>query len=113
MAYRKLGVSSPHRQAMLANMVCSLIEHGRVTTTHPRAKEASAVADKMITLAKEGSAHSRRIAFRTLQNKKAVTNLFDNLSPKFADRQGGYTRVLKIGPRRGDGAEMAILELVE
>ncbi len=113
MAHRKLGISSPHRQAMLANMVCSLIEHGRVTTTHARAKEASAVADKMITLAKDGSPHSRRIAFRTLQNKHAVSNLFDNIGPKFAERQGGYTRVLKIGPRRGDGAEMAILELVE
>lgn len=113
MPKRKLGVSSTHREAMLANMICSLIEHGRVTTTHARAREVSAVADKMITLAKEGSPHSRRIAFRTLQNKEAVHSLFEEVGPRFTERQGGYTRVLKIGPRRGDGAEMAILELVE
>lgn len=113
MGTRKLGVKSAHREAMLANLVNSLIVHGRIETTVTRAKEARSVAEKMITLAKKGSPHNRRQAFRTLRNKEAVHTLFEEVGPKFTERQGGYTRVLKLGPRRGDGAPMAVLELVE
>ena len=113
MPNKKLGVKNAHRQSMLSNLVCSLIQHGRIETTVARAREASAVADKMITLAKDGSNHARRQAFSTLKDKQVVTTLFETIGPKFSERTGGYTRVLKKGPRQGDGAEMAILELVE
>lgn len=113
MGKRKLGVKSAHRSSMLANLVISLIDHGRITTTVHRAKEARPLAEKMITLAKDGSLHSRRQALQTLGNKDSVARLFEEVGPQFADRNGGYTRIIKVGPRLGDGAEMAILELVQ
>lgn len=113
MGTRKLGVKTAHRKAMLANMVNSLIFHGRIETTLTRAKEASSMAEKMITLGKKGSLHNRRQALKTLRNKDAVAQLFENIAPKYSERNGGYTRVLKVGHRRGDGSLMAILEFVE
>lgn len=110
MGNRKLGVKSAHRESMLSNMVVSLINHERITTTLTRAKEARPIAEKMITLAKDGSLHSRRQALKTLKHKDSVGKLFEELAPRFTERNGGYTRILKLGPRRGDGAEMAILE---
>lgn len=111
MGYRKLGVKSEHRKSMLANLVISLINHERITTTLTRAKEVAPIAEKMITLAKDGSQHSQRRAFQALGNKESVKKLFnEEFSGRFKDRTGGYTRIIKIGPRQGDGAEMAILE---
>ncbi len=113
MGTRKLGVKSAHRNAMLANMISSLIKHKRIETTLARAKEARSLAEKMISLAKEGSLHSRRQALTFLKDKDAVAELFEKVGPRFADRDGGYTRVIKLGQRRGDGASMAILEIIE
>ena len=110
---RKLGVDTSHRKAMLGNLVCSLIEHGRIKTTVSKAKEARPLAEKMITLAKKGDLASRRQAIARLRSKDAVHTLFSDVGPKFADRPGGYTRIVRIGPRNGDGAEMVFLELVE
>lgn len=110
---RKLGRVTAHRQAMFANLVTSLFKHERVTTTLTKAKDARSVAEKLITLAKKGDLHSRRRVMRTIKDKDVVAKLFDNLGPKYADRPGGYTRILKLEPRRGDAAPMAILELVE
>ncbi|RJQ42657.1 MAG: 50S ribosomal protein L17 [Gaiellales bacterium] len=110
---RKLGVDASHRKAMLGNLVCSLIEHGRIKTTVSKAKEARPLAEKMITLAKKGDLASRRQALARLRSKDAVHVLFTDVAPKFADRPGGYTRITRIGPRNGDAAEMAFLELVE
>ncbi|MHB0914643.1 MAG: 50S ribosomal protein L17 [Thermoleophilia bacterium] len=110
---RKLGVDAPHRKAMLGNLVCSLIEHGRIKTTIHKAKEAQPLAEKMITLGKKGDLASRRQAMARLRSKDIVHALFTDISPKYADRQGGYTRITRIGPRLGDAAEMAYLELVE
>jgi len=98
---------------MLGNLVCSLIEHGRIKTTVSKAKEARPLAEKMITLAKKGDLASRRQALARLRSKDAVHVLFTDVAPKFADRPGGYTRITRIGPRNGDAAEMAFLELVE
>ncbi len=109
---RKLGRKSAHRKSMLANQVISLFEAERIETTISKAKETQRMAEKMITLAKKGDLHSRRQAMSYLNNKEAVSMLFEEIGPKYADRNGGYTRVLKLGPRRGDAAEMAILELV-
>ncbi len=110
--YRKLGRPSAHRNLMIRNLVLSLIENGRIETTETRAKEARKFADKMITLAKHGDIHARRQVVSYLGQKSAATILFDDLAPKYADRDGGYTRILKTGPRRGDAAPMAIIELV-
>ena len=110
---RKLGRRTDHRTAMLRNQVQSLFENGRITTSVTRAKETQKMAEKMITLGKKGDLHSRRKALAYIYKEDVVKNLFDEIAPKFADRQGGYTRVLKLGPRRGDGTEMAILELVD
>ena len=109
---RKLGRASDHRNAMLRNMVTSLLENGKMTTTVTRAKEVRAMAEKMITLAKVDSLHNKRQAMAYITKEDVVKKLFDEIAPKYADRNGGYTRVLKTGPRRGDGAEMAIIELV-
>ncbi len=106
----KLGMKSQHRRATMANMVCSLIENNRITTTVPRAKEARRWADRMVTLAKKGSLHHRRQALAFLRQKPAVKKLFAELGERHADRQGGYTRIIRVGTRRGDAAEMAILE---
>jgi len=127
----KLGRTGEHRNAMLANLVCSLIKHKRVTTTLAKAKAARPVAEKMVTLGKTGTIHARRLAAarlrhhaRTLhrskseretwrQNEDVVRILFDELAPSFKERQGGYTRIVKLGPRQGDAAPRALLEWVD
>jgi large subunit ribosomal protein L17 len=106
----KLGMKSQHRRATLANMVCSLIRHNRITTTVARAKEARRWADRMVTLAKKGALHHRRRALAFLRDKPAVKKLFDEIGKQHADRNGGYTRFIRTGQRAGDAAEMAILE---
>lgn len=109
---RKLGRRTDHRSSMLRNQVKSLLKHGRIETTVTRAKETRRIAEKMITLGKKNTDHSRREAARFIGDKEVVTLLFDEIAPKYEDRNGGYTRILKMGPRRGDGAEICILELV-
>ncbi len=111
-AGRKLGRTSAHRKAMLRNMVTSLLEHERIVTTVPKAKEARRVADKMITLAKRGDLHARRQAYAYIRSKDVVAKLFEEIQTQYADRQGGYTRIIRTGTRHGDAAHMAILELV-
>jgi large subunit ribosomal protein L17 len=110
---RKLGRTTAHRMSMLSNMVVSLLEHERIETTIPKAKEARRLAEKIITLGKTNTLHSRRLAFRFVKNETIVKKVFDVLGPRFASRPGGYTRILKTGFRHGDNAEMSILELVE
>ena len=109
----KIGRSGAHRRAMLANMVSSLFEHGRIETTIVKAKAAASFAERLITLGKKGDIHHRRLAFSRLRNKEAVKTLFDEIAPAYTDRQGGYTRIFKLGKRRGDAAETCILMLVE
>ncbi|NLY42988.1 MAG: 50S ribosomal protein L17 [Clostridiaceae bacterium] len=109
---RKLGRPTDHRIAMLRNLVTAVLEHGRIETTATRAKEVRSMTDKMITLGKEGSLHARRQALAYITKEDVVKKLFDEIAPKYSDRQGGYTRIVRIGPRRGDAAEMAIIELV-
>ncbi len=114
MAYRKLGVDNKHRRSMLANMTKDVIMNGKVQTTETRAKEVRKFVDKMITYGKNGSLVSRRKALAFLQNDEAaVKKVFDELAPKYATRNGGYTRIIKLSERRGDDALMVILELVE
>ncbi len=109
----KLGRTSEHRTALLANLVCSLIRHRRITTTLAKAKAARSVAEKMVTLGKRGTLHDRRIASARLhQDEEAVRLLFKEIAPAHNDRNGGYTRIVKLSPRRGDSAELAILEWV-
>jgi large subunit ribosomal protein L17 len=109
---RKLGRTSSHRKAMFRNMVTSLFEHERIVTTEKKAKELRPIAEKMITLAKRGDLHARRQALSYIQSKDVVAKLFDEIQGQFADRQGGYTRIIKTGIRQGDAAPMAIIELV-
>lgn len=109
----KLGRKSAHRHAMLANLVSSLIKHSRVTTTVSRAKAARSLADKMLTLGKKGTLHHKRQALATLGQPSVVAKLFDHVAPKFQERNGGYTRVVRVGNRYGDAAPTAILEWVE
>ena len=109
---RKLGRTTSHREAMFRNMVTSLFEHERIVTTTPKAKEARSIADKMITLAKKGDLHAKRQALSYIRSKDIVAKLFDVIHLKFADRNGGYTRIIQTGVRQGDAAPMAILELV-
>ena len=109
---RKLGRATDHRNAMLRNLVTSLLEHGKIETTVEKYKETRCMAEKMITLGKTNTLHSRRQALAYITNEDVVTKVFNELAPKYADRNGGYTRILKMGPRRGDCAEMAIIELV-
>ncbi len=111
--YKKLGRPTQHRMMMFRNMVTSLILQERIVTTVAKAKEARKFADKMITLAKDGSLESRRRAHAFLMRKDAVRKLFDELAERYKERNGGYTRVIRLGWRRGDGAEQAILELVD
>lgn len=111
-AGRRLGRVTSHRTAMLRNMVTSLLEHERIVTTVPKAKEARRVADQMITLGKRGDLHARRQALAYIRSKSVVAKLFDELSSQYVDRQGGYTRIVRTGQRQGDAAPMAILELV-
>jgi len=110
--HRKLGRPSDQRRAMLRNLVTSFLEHGKMTTTHMRAKETQKLAEKMITLAKRGDLHARRQVLSFVTKEDVVTKLFSEIAPKYAERNGGYTRIYKAGPRRGDAAEVAILELV-
>ena len=112
-AGRKLNRTTAHRKAMLRNMVTSLLEHERIVTTVPKAKEASRVADKMITLGKRGDLHARRQALAYIRSDEVVHKLFSELSEQYAERQGGYTRIIRTGQRIGDAAPMAILELVD
>lgn len=109
---RKLGRPTSHRKAMLRNQVTSLLRHGKVETTVSKAKETQRMAEKMITLGKKGDLQARRRALAYIYDEDVVKELFDEIAPKYSERNGGYTRVLKMGPRRGDGAEVAILELV-
>ena len=109
---RKLGRTSDHRKAMLRAMVTFLLENGKIETTVTRAKEVRIMTEKMITLGKEGSLHSKRQVFAYVTKEGVAKKLFDEIAPKYADKNGGYTRIVKIGPRRGDAAEMAIIELV-
>ena len=109
---RKLGRTTPHRRAMLRNLTTDLLREGRIETTVTRAKETRRMAEKMITLGKRGDLHARRQALAYIFDETVVTKLFEEIAPNYAERQGGYTRILKMGPRRGDGAEMAIIELV-
>ncbi len=109
---RKLGRPTDHRKAMLRNLVTSLLKNEKIETTVTRAKEAKRMTDKMITLAKRGDLHARRQVLAYVYEEDIVTKLFDEIAPRYAERNGGYTRVLRVGPRRGDGAELAILELV-
>ncbi len=112
-AGRKLNRTSPHRRAMFRNMAASLFQHEIIKTTVPKAKELRRVAEPLITLAKEDSVAHRRRAFDSLRDRDAVTKLFNELGPRFADRPGGYLRILKCGHRAGDNAPMAYLELVD
>jgi len=112
-SYRKLGRTSSHRAALLRNQLASVIEHERIITTLPKAKELRPIVEKTITLGKEDSVHNRRIAGRTLQDERVLAKLFKDIAPRFVQRPGGYTRILKLGQRYGDSSEMAILELVE
>lgn len=112
-ANRKLGRTSSHRNAMFRNQLASLIEHERIVTTLPKAKELRPIAEKLITLAKNDSVHARRQAARQVPSDELIAKLFDTIGPRFSTRPGGYTRIMKLGARRGDSAEVAILELVE
>ena len=109
---RKLGRTSSHRDAMFRNIVTSLFEHERIVTTAHKAKEVQPIAEKMITLAKRGDLHARRQALSYIRSKDVVAKLFDEISEQFAERDGGYTRIIKTGVRKGDAASMAIIELV-
>jgi large subunit ribosomal protein L17 len=109
----KLGRSPEHRNAMLANLVCSLIEHKRVTTTLAKAKAARSVAEKMVTLGKKGTIHARRLAVARLHQEEAAKVLFKEIAPAFKERNGGYTRIVKMNQRQGDAAQRAILEWVD
>lgn len=110
---RKLGRTTAHRKAMMRNLVTSLLEHERIVTTEPKAKELRRVADKMVTLGKRGTLHARRQALRVIRSNIVVRKLFDDVAPRFAERPGGYTRILRLGYRAGDAASMAIIELVD
>ena len=109
----KLGRTASHRKAMLSNMMTSLFAHERITTTQTRAKELKRTVERVITFAKQGDLHARRRVLRVIEDKQVVAKLFDELGPRYKSRNGGYTRVVKLGPRRGDGAFMSIVELVD
>lgn len=111
--HRKLNRTSEHRKAMFQNMAASLIEHEQITTTLPKAKELRGVVEKLVTLAKKGDLHARRLAASRLQNDEMVQKLFDTLGPRYERRPGGYTRVLKAGYRHGDNAPVAVIEFVD
>ena len=110
--YRKLGRNSAQRRAMLRNLVTDLLREGRIETTDCRAKEAGKKAEKLITLAKRNDLHARRQVLGYVFDEAVVTKLFEEIAPQYEDRNGGYTRILRLGPRRGDNAEMVFLELV-
>jgi large subunit ribosomal protein L17 len=110
---RRLARSSPHRKALMRNMVTSLFEHERIETTDAKAKELRRVADRMITLGKRGTLHARRRALRTIRSRDVTAKVFDTLALRYRDRAGGYTRILKLGHRAGDAAPISIIELVD
>jgi len=117
-AGRKLGRSSGHRRALFRNLITELFRHRRITTTEAKAKAVRSEAEKLITVAKnsldkESDAHERRQVLKTITDGEVVSELFENIAPEYRDRPGGYTRIIKLGPRQGDAAPMAILELVE
>jgi large subunit ribosomal protein L17 len=108
----RIGGSPSHQRKILANMAASLIEEERITTTETRAKLLRPYVEKMVTKARRGDLHARRLVLRKIQDKAVVTKLFDDVAPRYEDRDGGYTRIVKLGPRRGDGTEMAVIEFV-
>ena len=110
---KKLGRDSSHRRALYANLAGSLITHGRIETTEAKAKAVKPYAEKLITLGKRGDLHARRLAMAELRSNDIVHKLFSDVAPRFAERPGGYTRIVKLGPRQGDAADMALLELVD
>lgn len=112
MAYRKLGRTSSHRRAMFRNIVTSLLDKERIETTEPKAKELKSIAEKMITLGKKGDLQSRRLALGYLMDEDVVTKLFTTIATRYQDRQGGYLRIVKLDKRRGDAAQMVLVELV-
>ena len=112
-AGKKLGRDSAHRRALYSNLAGALIEHGRIKTTVAKAKAVKPFAEQMITLGKRGDLHARRLALAELRSQDVVHQLFADVAPRFADRAGGYTRIVKLGPRLGDAAEMVYLELVD
>ncbi|MCP4632895.1 MAG: 50S ribosomal protein L17 [candidate division Zixibacteria bacterium] len=109
---KKLGVTASHRKAMMRNMVTSLLEHGRITTTHVKAKVLKSYADRLVNLAKTDTVHTRRMAAESIKDKEVIKKLFTKISPEFSDRNGGYTRIIKKGFRKGDNAAVSIIELV-
>ena len=109
----RLGRKAEHRKALLANQVCSLIEHRRIKTTLAKAKAVRPIAEKMVTLGKNGTIHARRTAFATLRQKDAVKKLFDEIAPASSERNGGYTRIIRLGQRHSDSASMALIEWVD
>jgi large subunit ribosomal protein L17 len=110
---KKLGRDSAHRKALYSNLAGALIEHGRIQTTEAKAKAVKPFAEKLITLGKRGDLHARRQALAALRSNDVVHRLFADVAPRFADRPGGYTRIVRLGPRQGDAAEMVYLELVD
>ena len=112
-AFRKLNRTATHRSALFASLASALIKHEQIVTTLPKAKELRRVADRLITLAKRGDLHARRLAFARIRDEAMVAKLFDTLGPRYAERPGGYTRVMKAGFRYGDSAPMAVIELVD
>ncbi|HEY8893049.1 MAG TPA: 50S ribosomal protein L17 [Clostridium sp.] len=110
--YRKLGRSTDQRIAMFRSLATNLLKYGKIETTVTRAKETRKFAERMITLGKRGDLHARRQALSFITEESVVKDLFENIAPKYAERNGGYTRIMKMGPRRGDAAEMSIIELV-
>jgi large subunit ribosomal protein L17 len=110
---KKLGRDPSHRRALYANLTGSLITHGRIETTEAKAKAVRPYAEKLITLGKRGDLHARRLAMAQLRSNDVVHKLFSDVAPRFAERPGGYTRIVKLGPRQGDAADMALLELVD
>jgi len=113
LTYRRLGFRSDHRRALLRNAVTSLLEHEKITTTETRAKEIRSITEKMITLGKRGDLHARRLADSYLMSEAVVYKLFTSIAERYKDRSGGYTRIIKTGVRKGDGAPMAIVELLD
>jgi len=110
---RKLSRTTAHREALFDNMVTALFQHERIQTTLPKSKELRRTAEKLITIAKRGDLHSRRVAAKNVRDNEVLKKLFDNIGPRYANRNGGYTRIIKLGNRLGDNAPMSIIELVE
>src|SRR3954471_1825726 len=113
MRHRKLGRTSSHREALFRNQLQSLVEKEKIVTTLPKAKELRPIAERVITRGKHGTVHDRRWVLRWVLKRDLVKKVFDDIAPRFEERPGGYLRIVKLGPRQGDGAEMAVLELVE